>query len=494
MMNIKKLLRIDLAHPRRSWRALKEAGDEDVPLFNVKGWRFRFYQRKSKTPTPTWHTRALGARWRGPRYFRAKVWREDLIAVTEQISAIVRANAPLARGLEAAGHEAIRIRSQLNFRQIFGVFMGMGYGVSAASVAILFSMSLIQGGGILSVITLIADGTIGVYVAAHYYRAQYRRESVLLVLSKRIGQGRTLSEVMHSLPRFFPRFYADLVETGEATAQVASCFDELNDETLQTLQTQDTVRNNLYYIAFVLLVQGAILSFMVMKVVPVFEEVYGEFGGDIPGVTRALIDVTDWLVYNWPTLMLSIALIGIPLILLFKGVSLRKRSRCGFLARPLGSLLFVFPWFRGLIIKQNLAMAALILEKLLHGGATLDAALESVSNAGIHPLYTRKFSRIRDRVLQGETLSEACDANASAPPLPRAFRGFIALGENAGMLPAAIARIGRIYQRDVEMRIRILSDAFLPFAVVALGYFTLLVLLSLYLPIFSLTDQLISQM
>ncbi len=157
--------------------------------------------------------------------------------------------------------------------------------------------------------------------------------------------------------------------------------------------------------------------------------------------------------------------------------------------RALGTPLFLLPGLRGLAIRRNLAAAAVMLEKLLRSGVPIDRALEMIAAAEVHPYYRALLRRVRARVLEGETLAAAFDSERGLAPVPKSFRGMVAVGERSGLLPDALSRIADVYRRVADARASIVSDMLLPFGVLLLAAITLVVQLSLYLTLAGLVHS-----
>ena len=257
---------------------------------------------------------------------------------------------------------------------------------------------------------------------------------------------------------------------------------------------------NLMYLSLVFLVKGLIVSFILVKILPVFSEVWDDFGGGLPAPTRVLMEIANFVVYNWWLILIYLVGLGIALNLANRliershtsEIGMRGVRRRGFATRGYASFFLFVPGLRGFLIKQNLSTVALILEKLLKAGLPIGDALESVARADLNPLYRRAVNGVHRSVLQGATLADALERQLGIVLIPKSFRSFVSLGERSGMLPEALARVAELYHGDVARGAGIMSDTMLPLCVLLIGHVTLFVLLSCYLPIFSLSDMILS--
>jgi len=339
-----------------------------------------------------------------------------LIAVTGQLAAIVRANAPIVDGLGAAALDA-------------------------------------------------PNGKL---------------ESIFLMLRKDIASGLSIAEAMRKRPRFFPRFYTDLVKVGEETGKLDETLSELAEDVLQELSFQDLITIYKMYIGIILLAQLTIAVFLSMRVMPMFMGILADFGVPAPGPVRLFIAFTNYLIaWKW----LPILLIACFLFVGWK-VLLRRR---GVFSAAVGVLLVHVPILGGIVTKKNLGHIALVLDKLVAAGVPLDEALEDAALLDLNPIFSSAFRRINERVRSGETLSSAMEVEKK---LPASFRGLVSVGESSGLLPEALGRIGRLYQRQAARTSKILLDLTAPLGVVALGCLGLLIALSWFAMAVVLIDTL----
>lgn len=168
-------------------------------------------------------------RWRGPRYIRLGRRERDLLAVTQQLAAIVRANAPMAEGIGAAALDARRDRV----------------------------------------------------------------EAVLLMLREDLEAGYALAEAMRRRPRFFPAYYVDLVRAGEQTGCLAASLASLSDAIEGSLELRSRLGLYLGYLLFVLAVQMTLGVFFFVKVSPVFTELVADYGGRSSALMETSLKVFD---------------------------------------------------------------------------------------------------------------------------------------------------------------------------------------------------------
>lgn len=504
-MNIKKLFLFNL---RRLLPGARPAPEKDRhDLWFVKVWEILQGRRSLPVPGrlphvkeqpvpyhPARYYRTRSRKWRGPLYFTMGHWRRDLLEVMDQIEAMVRINAPLPQGLEAAAHEENRLSSQLSHRRL-GVFLQAFVVVTTIILAGIYVTFRVGGDNSdLSILVFFLFALAAAFSGIAVFRRSGRREAILLFLRDALASGESLSAAMRRFPRFFPAFYADMVQAGEDSGQLLPCIEQLGEDTLRGISLAKGMLMNVVYIAGLFAVQSALVFFIVLKIFPVFQEILWEFDSDIPGLATSTLHTINFmfgLTMGRYAIWVKLVPLLVVLSVLYVMISRRIHRTTRFSSRVWPAFLLAIPWVRGLMIRQNMYAISRMLQKLLGARMPLDQALDSVSKAELNPLYARALRGIRRRVLQGENFSDACAAESGAGLIPASFRGFTSLGEKAGLFPESLGRIADIYQTESEKRLRMLSDMVLPLGVACLGLLTLMITLTLFSMFTAIADSLI---
>lgn len=341
--------------------------------------------------------------WRGPRYASKSTHLRHLLHVTEQLSVIVHANAPLAGGLEAAGDDAPKLPTRM----------------------------------------------------------------ILLTLRDDLDSGHTLAKAMALRPRFFPKFYVDLVKAGEETGSLDNTLSSLQEILTELMVFRNRWAGYLYYVGTNLAVGLGIGLFMVTHVAPVFVEIIRDLGAEPSATAQAYIRLHEHL--KSPGTLMSLFAAACVVLILFKLVAscLRMRNLIG---RAAWAVLLHIPVVGTLLTKEALGHMARALEKLLLADVPLDDALACVGQLDIPFIYSHGLARVRDKVRSGFTLKDAMKEERVFPP---GFVAFVSLGESSGRLPEVTGWIGRIYRRETLKVKRVLMDTISPLGIVALAAFVL---------------------
>lgn len=522
---------------------------------------------------PGLNYRMLGKNWKGPIYFMARNHRLDLQYIISQIRSLVRTNVPLVPGIGAVAREEQRTgpgNALIKALWITGYFLvgmllfyfmlvetrfpGMIPLLMSLVFFVLMTYEIVQGRRVFAlihlaamIICIAAFFTIAfildwrhVFPWSRYYEPQdllifgivaitvacfvitFRRvrrngprEMVLARLQELLNNGLDLSAAMRRLPRFFPQFYADMVEAGEQTGRMDDCLAELCEDVGTDLKVQRQIRGTILYLGIVGFVLITIMTFLMIKVVPVFLEIHSEFGytAHVPFVST-LINIGDMLIapvtqpqqvlydmWNvYPSTQAKIALVKIIIAaaVLFVPVYfviriLRKRRR-SFSSRSLSSLFLLLPGFRSMVMQDNFTVITGTLEKLLCAGVPLDRAVEKASAGDVNPAYRRMLRRVHKRILEGESLVAAFQQASSGLLVPASFTSFVSVGEQSGMLPEALAYLHTFYRAQANIRARILVDTIKPFGVMAMGLIVMLFMRDMFTMLVGITESILISM
>jgi type IV pilus assembly protein PilC len=446
----------------------------------------------------TFQYRFLSANWPGPRYFRVNTYREDLVEVMTTLSALSANNLSFIHGMNAAAREKERLMVRDRFwryrrlgSRVVAIMLFLG--ILGSAVAQLSGLAYILGMFLVAYLVIMIPVT-----------SESRHLLIFLALRDRMNRGLSLSESMRTLPRLFPGFAADMVAAAEQSGKMSTALKQLTDDTLFNFTLGQRRRGVWLYLGGVAIIQASILSFIAVKVLPVFQEVSEEFGASsLPFLTDLMLEAGDFLMYNWPEMLIGLNafIILVGFLRLAARRSRGRRESQGILddflrlfAYPLALVATHAPGFRQQVAKVNLGKASLIMENLLMVGVPLPAALQSAAFSDLNPMYRDLLLRMSRRVEQGETFFDALQKSRRLLPVPASYKAFARLAETAGTLPEVMGRLGRIYRAETQTFGRVVTEGFLPVGVMAMGAVTLLVVGGCFTMLTDLTNVLLASM
>ncbi len=296
---------------------------------------------------------------------------------------------------------------------------------------------------------------------------------ILQRLKDRIDSGDRLSTAMESRPDFFPARVRELVNAGEIAGQPAKAFQSLIEEWESRISRRSEMGLILSYAATLIFVQFGIVSFLLLRVAPVFAEILADFGAEPLGMVAHAGNTRNFLAAHPYEAALAVVLPAVMALVL------------GWTYRRMPPLQRIFtlatrrvPIFGRYFALHNLSHAALVMQRLMDGGVPLPEVLRRIGASRMNAGYAGVFARLAARVEHGASLHDALETERYY--LPASFRALVSLGENAGIVPEACGNIGRLYAAELERTARVMTSALVPAVAASAGAVTLLACLGVY--------------
>ena len=290
-----------------------------------------------------------------------------------------------------------------------------------------------------------------------------------------VETGTSLSAAFRKHPMHFDPLYCNLVEAGEAGGILEALLDRLAIYQEKTMAIKSKIKSALMYPVAVIIVAFVVLTVIMIFVVPVFDDVFKSFGGELPGPTQAVIALSKFFLAWWWAIF---GLIGGGLYFFFQTW---KRSEKMQIA--MDRLLLRLPVFGDLINKSVLARWTRTLSTMFAAGVPLVEALDSVGGASGNAVYAIATEQIQREVSTGSALTTSMTSTGVFPTM---VLQMTAIGEESGSLDHMLAKAAEFYEEEVDEMVKGLSSLMEPFIIVILGTLIGGIVVSMYLPIFKL--------
>ena len=307
-----------------------------------------------------------------------------------------------------------------------------------------------------------------------------RLRPVLLQLKLDLEQGRGLEEAVARQQRVFPRLYAPMLRAGEASGNLPGVLQLLAQHANAQVISRHTLKTVLAYPVAVIIACFLVLLFILQKVVPVFADVFDEFGGQLPAPTRFWIQVADALhqpyLLHW---ILGLALAGFLVV--------------QYLIPRWGAGRYWFDAFRMHlpVVGRTYYLAALsrfcrALGLLLRSQVPVVDALELAGASADSPQLERAVEEAALAIAGGERISDALESTGF---FPHSFTWLLGTSENRGDIDEALDAFAETAEREAGLRDKTAMALLTPSVVLCVGLLVLSIIVALYLPIFTLGDQ-----
>ena len=285
-----------------------------------------------------------------------------------------------------------------------------------------------------------------------------------------VEQGESLGTAFSRHPKYFDKFYCNLVAAGEAGGVLEGLLDKLALYKEKTQAIKKKVKSALTYPIAIVVVAVVLVIVMMMFVLPEFGKVYSSMGAELPPLTQFMMN------YGW---LIILGLIGGVV-----GLIKFHQSSPAF-QKKVDSWLLKLPIFGAIVRKATLARWARTTATLFAAGVPLVEVLESVAGASGNILYEEATMVIRSKVNQGLSLTSGLQG-AGTDMFPNMMVQMAAIGEESGALDDMLNKIAEFYEEEVDAAVASLSSLMEPVIMVVLGVIIGTILVAMYLPLFNL--------
>jgi len=303
-----------------------------------------------------------------------------------------------------------------------------------------------------------------------------RIKSMVFALRSKILEGHTLASGLSDFPKIFPDLFRATVAAGESSGHLDIVLDRLADYTESRQQMAQKIAQATIYPAILTIMAFLVVTGLLVFVVPQIVEVFNTSGQQLPGITRAMIWLSEFL-QNWWLALIALGIAIYFAVQKFLSIPTNTRRYHLFLLR--------LPVIGKLVRGLNTARFSRTLSILTSSGVpVLDALALSapvVTNLPMRGAVVEASARVRE----GSTIYAALDRSKLFPPMTLHL---IASGERSGNLEDMLDKAALQQERELEVLIAVFMGLFEPLLIVAMGGIVLLIVLSILLPIINMND------
>jgi len=305
-------------------------------------------------------------------------------------------------------------------------------------------------------------------------------------LGEQIDSGSSLGEAMSVSGGFFKPAWTGLVLSSERTGGLSPALAAIIDQLNVDIEVADLSRNRITYFAALVIVQSAIMAFIVVRIAPVFVELLGEFELDLPAPMKILDWIHSTIALNYAAFIWAAILTGAGV---FLGPFLYRLS--GFVQFLWSHLVLPVPVVGGYYRAQVLELLAGMMRIQCAGGVPLPDALREASRGHVPQPFGRALRKTAETVESGERLSAALARRRYL--FGERFIEFVRCGEGREDLASSFGQAEDLYRRRALRRRRALADALIPVGVAFCGSGVLLAGLALHTMLVAIADGIVGQ-
>ncbi|MGD0009996.1 MAG: type II secretion system F family protein [Terriglobia bacterium] len=302
--------------------------------------------------------------------------------------------------------------------------------------------------------------------------------NALAGVRRTVEGGSTLANALREYPKIFDDLYTNMVEAGEAGGILDGVLQRLSTHIEKAVKLRRAVVSALIYPAAVVLIAGGVIFLLLWKVVPIFATLFAGLGVDLPLPTRIVIGLSN-----------AIASFALPFLVLLGlggyGLKYYYGTRQGRMV--IDTLILKLPILGDLMRKIAVGMFTRTLGTLITSGVPMLEAMDITARTAGNAVVEKAVLEVRKAIETGRTI---VDPLRETGVFPNIVVQMIGVGEQTGSLDAMLQKIADFYEDEVDAAVGDLLTAMEPMIILFLGVVVGGVVISMYLPLFSLISKL----
>jgi type IV pilus assembly protein PilC len=328
--------------------------------------------------------------------------------------------------------------------------------------------------------TMISSGMSilrAMYVLEEQTESKYLKETIVAV-RKDVEAGLSLSDSMARHPKVFSPLFIAMTQAGETGGVLEDSLVRVADQLQKDAALRRQVKSAMIYPALVGTFAVGVMMALCAFLVPVFEGVFKEFGGELPKLTQVSVLMSNIVTGYWWALFGGTAIVVVSFIK-WKKTEWGRRQWDHFRLRV--------PMKIGTIV-QEVAVArwSRTLASLTHAGVPLLQALEITGRTGGNIAVHEAMDGVIASVKRGGTIAAPL---AQAPIFPSMVTHMVGVGEETGALDEMLDRIAEFYEEQVEAAVKSLMSILEPILIIVIGAMVGFIVISMYLPLFEVYNR-----
>jgi type IV pilus assembly protein PilC len=311
-------------------------------------------------------------------------------------------------------------------------------------------------------------------------------KNVLTGVCEEVEGGSSLSESMSKFPKAFDHLFVKMVNAGEIGGVLDLILQRLSEFMEKSQRLKRRIKSAMIYPVVVVIIAVLILTGIMLFIIPKFEEIFADFGVELPWLTQMLIDTSRWVAGNRPGQGIAgfwFIVLGFPA--LFIAFKLIKKTPPG--RATLDVLLLWTPIFGKLIRKTTIARFTRTLGTLIGAGVPILEAVTITAETSGNYVFEKALKKVHDSIREGESFagplreSKTCDAIVV---------NMIDVGEETGDMDAMLMKIADNYDEEVDVAVAGLVSLLEPLMVVLLGGMVGTIVVAMFLPMVKMIESL----
>jgi type II secretory pathway component PulF len=300
---------------------------------------------------------------------------------------------------------------------------------------------------------------------------------VLVSIRNDVETGSALSEAMQKHPTIFPQLMIQLVRAGETGGFLDTSLNGAANNLEADVKLRDTIKSALTYPVIVLIMAVVSVIGMLLFIVPIFQKMFADLGGELPLPTQILVWMSQAMIWAGPVLVVGYIAFS---------VWWRANKHTDRVRSIVDPIKLKLPVFGLLFTKVAVARFARNFATMMGAGVPILQSLSIVGETSGSYVIEQALKKVQDAVRQGQSVSgPLADENV----FPSMVVQMIAVGEDSGAMEVMLNKIAEFYESEVETTTQALTSLIEPLMIAFIGVVIGGMIVALYLPVFSIFDQ-----
>lgn len=293
-----------------------------------------------------------------------------------------------------------------------------------------------------------------------------------------IESGSTLSEAMAKQPKAFDNLYVNMVKAGEAGGALEVILQRLAEFKERAQSLKRKVQGAMIYPAAVITVATLIVGFIMYWIIPKFKKIFDDFGTDLPGITKVLINTSNAVVNYWylgPTIPIGIWLM----------IKIIKKNKTG--AYICDWIALKIPVLGMILRKSVIARTTRTLGTLISSGVPILEALAITRDTAGNAVFVKAFDHVIAAIREGESMFIPLKETRQVDDITVSM---VEIGEETGALDNMLYKVADVTDEEVSVLVEALVNLLEPLMVVVLGLIVGFIVIALFMPLIKLLNDL----
>ena len=294
-----------------------------------------------------------------------------------------------------------------------------------------------------------------------------------------LSMGDNLSLAMEKRKNVFPQLLINMIKTAEMTGNLTETLDDMVEYYTESEATRKQMKSAMTYPAVVSTFAIAVVIVIFVYIIPQFEDIYGQMGGELPTITKVTINISKFLQNYIIYMLLGLVVFVLLFIYLYKNVkSFKKRVQ---------EFSMKLPVFGNIIIYNQVNIFTKTFANLINHNVFITDSIDVLSKITSNEIYKRLIFETASNLTKGESISKAFDGHWAFPDV--AYQ-MLLTGEKTGRLGPMMEKVSEYYQEQQRNMINSMKSIIEPILIIFLALVVGVILLVVIIPMFDMYNQL----